>query len=106
MSRAGSSTLAEITALGIPSILIPYASGNGEQELNAAPVVAAGGAVLVRDARLTADSLWAALSPLLTDSDALVAMGGATSTVGTREGAARTVDLIGEALTPSLRQAP
>jgi UDP-N-acetylglucosamine--N-acetylmuramyl-(pentapeptide) pyrophosphoryl-undecaprenol N-acetylglucosamine transferase len=105
VSRAGSSTLAEVTALGIPAILIPYASGNGEQELNAAPVVAAGGAVLVRDASVTADSLWDVLSPLLNDRDARVAMSAATSTVGTREGAARTVDLIGEALTQSLRSA-
>jgi UDP-N-acetylglucosamine--N-acetylmuramyl-(pentapeptide) pyrophosphoryl-undecaprenol N-acetylglucosamine transferase len=105
VSRAGSSTLAEITALGIPAILIPYAEGNGEQELNAAPVVAAGGAVLLRDALLTADSLWAAASPLLNDRDVRAAMSAATSTVGTREGAARTVDLIGEALTQSLRSA-
>ena len=105
VSRAGSSTLAEITALGIPAILIPYASGNGEQELNAAPIVAAGGALILRDARLTAESLWAALSPLLIDRDARVAMSAASSTVGTREGAARTVDLIGEALMQSLRPA-
>jgi len=54
---------------------------------------------------LTPDSLWAALSLLLTDRDARVAMSAATSTAGTREGAARTVDLIGEALTQSLRSA-
>jgi UDP-N-acetylglucosamine--N-acetylmuramyl-(pentapeptide) pyrophosphoryl-undecaprenol N-acetylglucosamine transferase len=105
VSRAGSSTLAEITALGIPSILIPYASGNGEQELNAAPVVASGGAVLVPDARTSADTLWAAASPLLSNRDALAAMAAAAATVGTREAAARTVDLIGEALTESLRSA-
>ena len=105
VSRAGSSTLAEITALGIPAILIPYASGNGEQELNAAANVAAGGAVLLRDARLTAESLWEALSPLLSNRDARVAMSAAASSVGTREGSARTVDLIGEALTQSLRSA-
>jgi UDP-N-acetylglucosamine--N-acetylmuramyl-(pentapeptide) pyrophosphoryl-undecaprenol N-acetylglucosamine transferase len=105
VSRAGSSTLAEITALGIPSVLIPYASGNGEQQLNAAPVVASGGAVLVSDARMSPENLWAAVSPLLSDRDALVAMAAATATVGTREGAARTVDLIGEALTESLRSA-
>jgi hypothetical protein len=61
--------------------------------------------VLLRDTRLTADGLWAALAPLLNDRDARIAMSAATSTVGTREGAARTVDLIGEALTQSLRSA-
>ena len=103
VSRAGSSTLAEITALGIPSLLVPYASGNGEQELNAAPVVAAGGAILMRDDQLTPESLWAALKPVLADKDVRDAMGVAAASVGTREGSARTVDLIGEALTQSLR---
>jgi UDP-N-acetylglucosamine--N-acetylmuramyl-(pentapeptide) pyrophosphoryl-undecaprenol N-acetylglucosamine transferase len=103
VSRAGSSTLAEITALGIPSVLVPYATGNGEQELNAGPVVAAGGAILLRDALLTAENLWAALQPLLADEATRVAMGAAAASVGTREGSARTVDLIGEALTQSLR---
>ena len=106
VSRAGSSTLAEITALGIPSVLVPYASGNGEQALNAAPVVEAGGATLIRDAQLTRETLWAVLEPLLADEEARTAMGAAAATVGTREGAARTVDLIGEALLQSHSMTP
>ena len=106
VSRAGSSTLAEITALGIPSVLVPYASGNGEQALNAAPVVEVGGAALIRDAQLTPETLWGALEPLLSDEDARTAMSAAAASAGTREGAARTVDLIGEALTQSHRKTP
>ncbi len=50
VSRAGAATVSELAALGIPAVFVPYAVGNGEQELNARDAVAAGGALLVDDA--------------------------------------------------------
>ena len=49
--RSGAGTVAELTALGLPALYVPLPIGNGEQRLNAADVVAAGGGRLVADAR-------------------------------------------------------
>ena len=46
VARSGAATVSEVTALGIPAVYVPYAVGNGEQALNAASAVAAGGAEL------------------------------------------------------------
>ena len=48
-------------------MLVPLPIGNGEQRLNAADLVAAGGALLVEDADFTADYLADTLLPLLQD---------------------------------------
>ena len=56
VSRAGAATVSELAALGIPAVFVPYAVGNGEQELNARDAVAAGGALLVADADF--DARW------------------------------------------------
>lgn len=101
VSRAGSSTVAELTALGLPSILVPYAAGNGEQALNARPVVAAGGAILLRDAACDATWVREILPEILANPGRIDAMGVAASTAGTRHGAKNFVDLIGEALSHS-----
>ena len=47
--RAGANSVTEAAAVGVPAIFVPLPIGNGEQELNARPVVEAGGAVLVSD---------------------------------------------------------
>jgi UDP-N-acetylglucosamine--N-acetylmuramyl-(pentapeptide) pyrophosphoryl-undecaprenol N-acetylglucosamine transferase len=51
--RAGAMTVAELSAVGLPALYVPLPHGNGEQALNARPVVQTGGAVLVDDAELT-----------------------------------------------------
>lgn len=48
--RAGAGTVAEISALGLPAVYVPLPIGNGEQRFNAAPVVQAGGAIMIDDA--------------------------------------------------------
>ena len=53
VTRAGAMTVAELTAVGIPALYVPLPIGNGEQRLNALPVVHAGGGALVDDAELT-----------------------------------------------------
>jgi UDP-N-acetylglucosamine--N-acetylmuramyl-(pentapeptide) pyrophosphoryl-undecaprenol N-acetylglucosamine transferase len=75
VARAGAMTVAELTALGLPAIYVPLPIGNGEQALNAAPVVAAGGGLLILDADLTTQALEQALVPLLTDAHARERMG-------------------------------
>ena len=45
LCRSGAMTVAEVSAIGLPAVYVPLPHGNGEQELNARPVVAAGGGV-------------------------------------------------------------
>ena len=53
--RSGAMTVAEVSAVGLPAVYVPLPIGNGEQRLNALPVVNAGGGMLVDDADLTPD---------------------------------------------------
>lgn len=92
--RAGAGTVSELAALGIPAVYVPLPVGNGEQRLNAQPVVAAGGGLLVPDARLDAAWVRTELVPLLGDRARLDAMAGAARSVGQVDGAARVVDLV------------
>jgi UDP-N-acetylglucosamine--N-acetylmuramyl-(pentapeptide) pyrophosphoryl-undecaprenol N-acetylglucosamine transferase len=55
ISRAGASTVSEFAAVGLPAVYVPYAVGNGEQELNARDLIAAGGGVLVKDTDFDAE---------------------------------------------------
>lgn len=66
VGRAGSSTIAEAAAVGLPMIVVPYPHAAAHQRANATELVEAGGALLVDDADLDADTLRTALS-LLTD---------------------------------------
>jgi UDP-N-acetylglucosamine--N-acetylmuramyl-(pentapeptide) pyrophosphoryl-undecaprenol N-acetylglucosamine transferase len=56
IGRAGAMTVAELTAVGLPACFVPLPIGNGEQSLNASPVVKAGGAVMISDLEFTSDS--------------------------------------------------
>jgi UDP-N-acetylglucosamine--N-acetylmuramyl-(pentapeptide) pyrophosphoryl-undecaprenol N-acetylglucosamine transferase len=83
--RSGAMTVAEVTAVGLPAIFVPLPIGNGEQRLNAEPVVAAGGGLLVADDHMNGPALVEAVVPLLTDPDRLSAMAAAASTFGRRD---------------------
>lgn len=93
LCRAGAMTCAEVAAVGLPALYVPYPVGNGEQRLNADPVVAAGGGLVVDDADLTPQAVVGRCLPLLQDSATLVAMGQRAAAYGIRDGAARLADL-------------
>jgi UDP-N-acetylglucosamine--N-acetylmuramyl-(pentapeptide) pyrophosphoryl-undecaprenol N-acetylglucosamine transferase len=68
ISRAGASTLAEVTAWGLPAIMIPYPyAADGHQEENAAVVERAGAGVGVADAALDGTALVDAVRALIDD---------------------------------------
>jgi UDP-N-acetylglucosamine--N-acetylmuramyl-(pentapeptide) pyrophosphoryl-undecaprenol N-acetylglucosamine transferase len=94
VSRAGSATVSELAAIGLPAVFVPYPVGNGEQELNARESVAAGGAVLVRDQDFTPDWVASRLIPLLGDRARVAEMAARITSVGHRDGADRMVDLV------------
>jgi UDP-N-acetylglucosamine--N-acetylmuramyl-(pentapeptide) pyrophosphoryl-undecaprenol N-acetylglucosamine transferase len=89
VGRAGSSTLAEVTALGIPSVIVPYPHAAGHQVANARVLATAGAARLVADEDFDADALVAA-ADLLADEGTLAAMSVAARSFG-RPGAADAV---------------
>ena len=94
LCRSGAGTVSELAALGIPAVYVPLPVGNGEQRLNAAPVVDAGGGVLVADADLGPAWVLAVLVPLLADAEGLAGMSAAAARVGVVDGAARVADLV------------
>jgi UDP-N-acetylglucosamine--N-acetylmuramyl-(pentapeptide) pyrophosphoryl-undecaprenol N-acetylglucosamine transferase len=77
--RAGANTVTEVAATGLPAVFVPLPIGNGEQELNARPVVEAGGGLLVQDAALTPEWVRATVPGLVTDVDRLAAMSAAAA---------------------------
>lgn len=94
VSRAGAGTLAELEALGVPALLIPYAAGNGEQAYNARDAVTAGGAIVVTDDSFSAKYVETELPVLLRDRARIAAMAARMSSIGVRDGAERMVDLV------------
>jgi UDP-N-acetylglucosamine--N-acetylmuramyl-(pentapeptide) pyrophosphoryl-undecaprenol N-acetylglucosamine transferase len=49
ISRAGASTLSEVSAVGVPMILVPYPYAGGHQRLNVSPYESAGAAIVIPD---------------------------------------------------------
>ncbi|MBY0389592.1 MAG: undecaprenyldiphospho-muramoylpentapeptide beta-N-acetylglucosaminyltransferase [Mycobacterium pseudokansasii] len=85
--RSGAMTVAEVSAVGLPAIYVPLPIGNGEQRLNALPVVNAGGGMVVADADLTPALVAREVAGLLTDPPRLAAMTAAAAQVGHRDAA-------------------
>jgi UDP-N-acetylglucosamine--N-acetylmuramyl-(pentapeptide) pyrophosphoryl-undecaprenol N-acetylglucosamine transferase len=76
VGRAGSSTLAEVTALGLPMVVVPYPHAGGHQRANALVLAEAGAARLVEDDAFDASTLLDAAA-LLDDAAAHAAMAAA-----------------------------
>ncbi|WP_367370927.1 undecaprenyldiphospho-muramoylpentapeptide beta-N-acetylglucosaminyltransferase [Pediococcus parvulus] len=83
LGRAGATSIAEITALGIPSILVPspYVT-NDHQTKNARSLVKKGAAELLPEVHLDADSLVKATDELMTDENKRKKMGEAAKKMG------------------------
>jgi UDP-N-acetylglucosamine--N-acetylmuramyl-(pentapeptide) pyrophosphoryl-undecaprenol N-acetylglucosamine transferase len=92
--RAGAMTVAEVTAVGLPAVYVPLPHGNGEQRLNAAHVIAAGGGLDVVDADLDAGWLRTHAVPLLLDPARLGSMATAARASGHRDAANRVAELV------------
>jgi len=97
LCRAGGSTVAELTAVGLPAAYVPLPIGNGEQRLNALPVVQAGGGLLVDDAECTSAWVRATIPPLLGDYARLAEMGAVAASLGRRDADQRLAAMVREA---------
>jgi UDP-N-acetylglucosamine--N-acetylmuramyl-(pentapeptide) pyrophosphoryl-undecaprenol N-acetylglucosamine transferase len=93
VGRAGSSTLAEVTSLGLPVVVVPYPHAAGHQRANARALVDAGAARLIDDEAFDAPALLDAAG-ILDDPATHLAMSTAARDLG-RPGAAEAVaDLV------------
>lgn len=91
IGSAGAISLAEITALGKPSIIIPKAyTAENHQEYNAKSIEKQGGGIAILEKNLTPNSLNEAVFKLLGDKDALLDMANASKAIGKPE----AIDLI------------
>ncbi|HLF69407.1 MAG TPA: undecaprenyldiphospho-muramoylpentapeptide beta-N-acetylglucosaminyltransferase [Actinomycetota bacterium] len=72
--RAGAGTIAELAAVGLPAVLIPYPHAPYDhQAVNASVLVETGGAEMVRDHEATPDRLGGIIEKMLDDPEALMA---------------------------------
>jgi len=75
MTRAGAITVAELTAAGMPAVMVPLPHATADhQAANARAVAAGGGAVVADDASLDGPAVVAVAAPLLADPDRLATM--------------------------------
>jgi UDP-N-acetylglucosamine--N-acetylmuramyl-(pentapeptide) pyrophosphoryl-undecaprenol N-acetylglucosamine transferase len=97
IARAGASTVAELTAIGRPAILIPLPHAlDQDQSANAGVVERAGGAIRLPQQAFTPERLASELSALASASQKLVAMAAAARSQGAPDAAERLADLVGE----------
>jgi UDP-N-acetylglucosamine--N-acetylmuramyl-(pentapeptide) pyrophosphoryl-undecaprenol N-acetylglucosamine transferase len=93
--RSGASTVAELAAAGRPAILVPYPHATDDhQTANAEALAAVGAAELMPQAKMTPDSLAAALSRLLPDGPRLRGMAEAARLAGRPDAAERLADMV------------
>ncbi len=91
--RSGAMTVAEVSAVGLPAVYVPLPIGNGEQRLNALPVVDAGGGLLIDDADLSPSLIAKTVVPVLADTDRLQRMTTAAALAGHRDAARRVAEV-------------
>jgi UDP-N-acetylglucosamine--N-acetylmuramyl-(pentapeptide) pyrophosphoryl-undecaprenol N-acetylglucosamine transferase len=97
VSRAGATTLAELTSLGVPSILIPspYVTNN-HQEKNARSLVVQGAAELLIEKDLNKQSLIQSIDRVLLDKEKLAGMKKKAKKMGVPDSATRLYKLMKE----------
>ena len=93
--RAGAVTVAELTAAGVPAVLVPLPGAPGDhQTRNAHTLVAAGAAVTIPDAQLDGARLASTLDGLFSEPDRLATMRAAARSLARVDAAARVADLV------------
>jgi UDP-N-acetylglucosamine--N-acetylmuramyl-(pentapeptide) pyrophosphoryl-undecaprenol N-acetylglucosamine transferase len=95
VSRAGASSLAEITSLGVPSILIPSPNvTNNHQEPNARSLADAGAADMILERNLTGDLLFRHIRAIMGDTAYRGSMAQASRKLGMPNAATTIVEQI------------
>lgn len=95
ISRSGAGTVAELAAIGRPSILVPLPGAlDQDQFANAGVLADLGGALRIAQADFTPDRLAAEISTLAAEPRRLAAMAAAARATGTLDAAEKLADLV------------
>ena len=93
--RAGATGLSELTARGIPAVLVPYPyAAENHQEFNARALEQAGAAVVILNKDLTSELLGSTLKELLADGQRLKKMAAASKAMGRPQAADEIADMV------------
>jgi UDP-N-acetylglucosamine--N-acetylmuramyl-(pentapeptide) pyrophosphoryl-undecaprenol N-acetylglucosamine transferase len=99
IGRSGASTVAELTAIGRPAILVPLPHAlDQDQSANAGVLARAGGAVRIEQSDFTPERLAAEVTVLASAPQKLVAMAAAARSQGAVDAAERLADLVQETM--------
>ncbi|WP_370268839.1 UDP-N-acetylglucosamine--N-acetylmuramyl-(pentapeptide) pyrophosphoryl-undecaprenol N-acetylglucosamine transferase [Nioella sp.] len=97
ISRSGASSVADISVIGRPAILVPYAAATADhQTANARGLVEAGGAIRIPERKFTPEALAEAIAAVLSQPDAAAEMARAALSVGMPDATGLLVDLVEE----------
>jgi len=104
LCRAGASTIAELTILGKPAVLVPspYVTNN-HQEANARQLEKAGGAVVILEKDCYYNKLYDVASELLNDREKLKRMSDAQKTLAITNAAEKIADIVMELIAKGKR---
>lgn len=93
--RAGASTISELTALGVPAVIIPSPNvTHNHQESNARVLADAGGAVMILEKDSSGQRLYDTACDILRDEARRKAMSAAMSSLGTIDAAEKILDAV------------
>ncbi|KPP92065.1 MAG: UDP-N-acetylglucosamine--N-acetylmuramyl-(pentapeptide) pyrophosphoryl-undecaprenol N-acetylglucosam [Rhodobacteraceae bacterium HLUCCA08] len=97
IARSGASTVADLSIIGRPAILVPYAAAAADhQTANARGLVDAGAAVLIPEGKFHVDALSDTIALILSDPDGALAMARAALAQGHPDATDRLVALVEE----------
>ncbi|WP_420863010.1 UDP-N-acetylglucosamine--N-acetylmuramyl-(pentapeptide) pyrophosphoryl-undecaprenol N-acetylglucosamine transferase [Algirhabdus cladophorae] len=95
ISRSGASSVADISVIGRPSILVPFAAATGDhQTVNAQGLSEAGGAVVIQESALQVDALTATIQDILTQEKKAMSMAQAALSQGRPDATTSLVDMV------------
>jgi len=97
ISRAGASSIADISVIGRPSILIPYAAAAGDhQTANAKGLSQAGGAIVIPERKLAVDVVSEQIASVLTNPQGATQMAQASLGQGLPDAPLNLADMVEE----------
>ncbi|MFK7868936.1 MAG: glycosyltransferase [Roseobacter sp.] len=95
ISRAGASSVADLSVIGRPSILIPFAAATGDhQTANARGLVSAGGAIMVPESQANVEALSDQILSVLDNPDGAMQMARSAAAFGKPDATAHLVALV------------
>ncbi|MDZ4169090.1 MAG: undecaprenyldiphospho-muramoylpentapeptide beta-N-acetylglucosaminyltransferase [Coriobacteriia bacterium] len=101
VARAGATSIAELTAVGAPAVLVPYPYATDDhQTKNAVSMERAGAAIVIPDGEIDSDRFAGAVLGLLGDAPARATMAAASRAAGRVDAGARVVKLVRFAVRP------